>query len=328
MIEKKRCRKLDNVKWVLTILIVLYHVQYYGQTGTTEKIFYYIKNLGDCVVPAFALISGYLFWSNIGNISDVYEKMKRRVHTLLVPYLLWNLLNTIMLNVMNKGYRSKDVFDVNIWTDIIQWNASPHFWYIFMLMFWTLFAPILYFAYKDKRVLTLLFFSQVLYLMYKGEAIYYSRFIYILYTWGGYIGYNYFNLCERIEQWSSRSKKIIGSSAFAGYLLLGGVLAYYVDMGMHIKIWICAIRAVLLIIGCFNLPELIIGKKTNYKFSFWIFAVHYWLDTYISAFVYNYVDGIAYQFITWGVVFLLALASGAALNKVWHKGFELMTGNR
>lgn len=157
---------------------------------------------------------------------------------------------------------------------------------------------------------------------------YITRDLFIFYIPGGYIGYNYFNLCERIEQWSSRSKKIIGSSAFAGYLLLGGVLAYYVDMGMHIKIWICAIRAVLLIIGCFNLPELTIGKKTNYKFSFWIFAVHYWLDTYISAFVCNYVDGIAYQFITWRVVFLLALASGAALNKVWHKGFELMTGNR
>lgn len=188
MTEKKRCRKLDNVKWILTLLIVLYHIQYVGQTGVAEKIFGYIKNLGDCVVPAFALISGYFFWSNISNITDVREKMKKRVYTLLVPYVLWNLLNTIILNVMSKGYRSIDIFNVNMWMDIIQWNSSPHFWYIFMLMFWTLFAPILYFVYKDKRVLTLLFLSQGLYLLYKGEAIYHSRFIYILYTWGGILG--------------------------------------------------------------------------------------------------------------------------------------------
>lgn len=327
MIEKKRCKKLDNIKWILTILIVLYHVQYFGQSGTTEKTFYYIKNLGDCVVPAFALISGYLFWSNISNISDVREKMKRRVYTLLVPYLLWNFLNTIMLNVMNKGYRSVDIFDINIWTDIIQWNSSPHFWYIFMLMFWTLFAPILYLAYKDKRILALLFLSQVFYLVYKGEAIYHSRFIYILYTWGGYIGHNYPDLWEKLEQWSSNRKKIVSICAIVCYLLLGGVMVY-VDIGMHIKVWIYAIRAILLVIGCFNVPELVIGKKTNFKFSFWVFAVHYWLDTYVSAFVRNYVDGIVYQFITWGAVLFLALVSGAILDKVWHKGFALMTGNR
>lgn len=48
----------------------------------------------------------------------------------------------------------------------------------------------------------------------------------------------------------------------------------YVDIGMHIKVWIYAIRAILLVIGCFNVPELVIGKKTNFKFSFWVFAVH------------------------------------------------------
>ena len=102
----------------------------------------------------------------------------------------------------------------------------------------------------------------------------------------------------------------------------------YVDIGMYIKVWIYAIRAILLVIGCFNVPELVIGKKTNFKFSFWVFAVHYLLDTYVSAFVRNYVDGIVYQFITWGEVLFLALVSGAILDKVWHKGFALMTGNR
>lgn len=110
-------------------------------------------------------------------------------------------------------------------------------------------------------------------------------------------------------------------------MLLGGVTTY-VNIGMHIKVWIYAIRAILLITGSFNLPELIIGKKTEFRFSFWIFAMHYWLDAYVSAFVSKYVGGTVYQLTTWGIVLFVALVSGRFLDKAWHKGFALMTGNR
>lgn len=255
----------------------------------------YRKNLGDCVVPAFALISGYLFWSNISNITDVGLKMKRRIYTLLIPYLLWNFLNTIMRNIMNNGYRN--IFNINVLTDIIQWNSSPHFWYIFMLMFWTVFVPVLYLAYKDKRILTLLFLSQGLYLIHKGGAIQHSRFIYILYTWGGYIGYNYSDLWEKIEELSEKKKNTIGVCAFTSYMILGILTS--LDMEMQIKVWIYVIRAIFLIIGSFVLPEIIIGRRTGYRFSFWIFAIHYWLDVYVSAFISKYVGGIFYQLTTW-----------------------------
>ena len=45
-------------------------------------------------VPAFFLISGYLFFANMkewdGNVW--IGKLKRRVHTLLIPYIIWNIL--------------------------------------------------------------------------------------------------------------------------------------------------------------------------------------------------------------------------------------------
>lgn len=39
-------------------------------------------------VPMFFMISGMLFFRNISSIGDVWQKMKRRARSLLVPYLI------------------------------------------------------------------------------------------------------------------------------------------------------------------------------------------------------------------------------------------------
>lgn len=130
--------RIDNTKWILTLLIVLYHIQLLGSAeGLTADIFMYIKNLGDCVVPAFALISGYLFFYNADSFASVKAKMYRRIWTLLIPYLAWNLLNSLYLIVRNNGVRGffGGLLTFNWYRHCILWDASPHFWYILCLCF-------------------------------------------------------------------------------------------------------------------------------------------------------------------------------------------------
>ena len=148
-----RLANLDNVKWILTLLIVLYHIQYLDDGENGKKLFFFIKNLGDCVVPAFALISGFLFWKDIDSLDKVKMKIQRRIWTLGVPYLLWNFVNTLYLNLKNVRALEMSVFNINIIHDLLQCNSSPHFWYVFMLIFWTILAPVLYYVYRDKCLL-------------------------------------------------------------------------------------------------------------------------------------------------------------------------------
>lgn len=51
-------------------------------------------NITRIAVPAFFFISGYLFFLNMDrwNWKHYAEKLRRRVHTLVVPFLIWNLL--------------------------------------------------------------------------------------------------------------------------------------------------------------------------------------------------------------------------------------------
>ena len=56
-----RIKSLDNTKWILTLLICLYHIQFMGDEKYST-LFYWEKDLGNCVVQVFSLISGFLFF--------------------------------------------------------------------------------------------------------------------------------------------------------------------------------------------------------------------------------------------------------------------------
>ena len=94
------------IRWLrfpLACLIVLLHSQIlepvYRPIVAGSGFAYALKIVlseGVCriAVPAFFLISGYLFFVNLEQWDkEVWTgKMKRRVHTLLIPYLIWNLV--------------------------------------------------------------------------------------------------------------------------------------------------------------------------------------------------------------------------------------------
>ena len=230
---------------------------------------------------------------------------------------------------MLKLLRGGVVWEINVWEDVIKWTSSPHFWYLFMLMFWTVLSPVLYLAYRDKRALILLGLSQALYLLYMGNDVLHSRFIYILYTWGGLLGSRVPDLLDRICSWD-RNKKIIVSSVswtvyFGLYLLYAGR-----NFPMGIQVWLYGLRAVAFLLGAINLPLLKIGQITKYRYSFWLFAVHFWLDSYVSAslgsvFAFNAVLG---QLVTWCIVVMVGLGTGILMNKWFIKAFNILTGNR
>lgn len=320
--ETRKIEKLDNAKWILTLLMVMYHISFRGDERF-RSLFLAIKNMGDCVVPAFAIISGFLFWRNVRCFSDLKKKALSRCFSLLIPYLLWNLFHTIMLQY--PGYEG----NISIWDNIIMWKASPHFWYLFMLMFWTVLSPILYLAYRDKRVLLLLLASQAAYMIYKGNSIYHSRFIYMLYTWAGLLGSRVPDLLDRICAWKKDRRMAVCIASWCLYFLLYGFYAGR-EFGMGIQVWLYGIRAVFLILGAINFPLLQFGKKTKYAYTFWMFAVHYWLDSYISQWLYGLFafNPILGQIATWCAVVFIGLGLGI-LTKTWLNGlFNMMTGNR
>ena len=75
-----RIKSLDNTKWILTLLICLYHIQFMGDEKYST-LFYWVKDLGNCVVQVFSLISGFLFFRNIRNLADVRDRAIKKYET-------------------------------------------------------------------------------------------------------------------------------------------------------------------------------------------------------------------------------------------------------
>jgi len=87
-------------------------------------------------VPVFFVISGYLFFANVKKLTkDIYwQKIRRRLKTLLIPYIIWNLLMTIKLKYFYFSFFWKP--------------ANLPLWFLRDLMIVTLLTPIIYIGVK------------------------------------------------------------------------------------------------------------------------------------------------------------------------------------
>ena len=89
---------IDRLRFPMAYFVVVLHyctTVFTDATGSA-KILYVIFQEGICrlAVPCFFLISGYLFYNNLQDWSwdEWRRKMKSRARTLLLPYMLWNII--------------------------------------------------------------------------------------------------------------------------------------------------------------------------------------------------------------------------------------------
>lgn len=132
------------------------------------------QTLVKIAVPVFFIISGYLFFANVKewNLTVYKEKMFRRIKTLLIPYLIWNLLMAIKLKAfcwsMFWVYWKPAGIQID-WLGNEQLMTAPAnmpLWFLRDLMIVSLLTPIIYLAirrlgYWLMGLLTILYLSGV-----------------------------------------------------------------------------------------------------------------------------------------------------------------------
>lgn len=98
VVEGKKCSQIvDEMRFPLAVMVVLQHSMPNSRAveGTiSEYVRLLLHGFCDCAVPVFLLISGYLFFINIEKFTwSVYRnKIKSRIETIVIPYLVWNIL--------------------------------------------------------------------------------------------------------------------------------------------------------------------------------------------------------------------------------------------
>lgn len=131
----------DNIDWTHTWI---YHC---FKTGS---------DLGGLIgVSVFFFISGYLFFYNVSFDKETYKKkIRKRIHSLVIPYVFWNALVTLFYliiesnSTINTFMVNRDFISDNNWGEylLLFWNpVANQFWFIKDLFLMCLFSPVLYY---------------------------------------------------------------------------------------------------------------------------------------------------------------------------------------
>ncbi|MCL1665345.1 acyltransferase [Elizabethkingia ursingii] len=182
MDEKKTLNHLQSevielLRFPLIVLVVFVHMLPFEQkplnlnldgeniyNTITELISHY---LGRLPVPCFFLFSGYFFFFKISKLNtEIYfSQLKKRIKTLLIPYISWNIIYILLVYLKNiVSYMLDKNFD-EIYMGIkdlslynIFWGLPINYplWYVRDLIVMTIAAPLFYYLFKYTKFYGLL----------------------------------------------------------------------------------------------------------------------------------------------------------------------------
>lgn len=286
---------IRNLRFPLIVMVVMLHTYIIdevmlGRVYVPEGMYphfdvavYVLKAcFGEVAIPLFFVISGYLFFINVDKfVFNTYRnKLKKRVSSLLIPYLCWNSLFILFVFVIQlfhpewTGEKNMVAdFTLTYWIDAY-WELSNGLiplWYVRDLMVISLFTPIIYYIIR-KTGLLLPILLGALYLMnefkYMPGLGTRCSFLFVLGAYFGIKKINFFALANRYL-----------AMLLAGYATLIFVDTYCMCVGLNCG----SLNQGVLLAGVFALSAVFynLTKKHNLQLpaifaesSFFIFVFH------------------------------------------------------
>lgn len=160
----------------IAIMMVLYIHAIYKESfdyplANSIQIFFSITGISFIANPLFYCISGFLFFTGVSNIKDCYPKLKKRVRTLIIPYIIWNIIFVMWYVILAiipgiSQFVNNNMVGEIFCDDIL---SIPHklfvvpagfqLWFVRDLIIYVFFSPIIYLLLKKFGVIIpILFF--------------------------------------------------------------------------------------------------------------------------------------------------------------------------
>ena len=243
----------------------------------------------EVAVPLFFLISGYLFFRGleVWNTSVWTDKLKKRAHSLLIPYLLWNVISILFAIILHFGkylmkrggrpgllsYFESIGFGRAFWDCGIAWG-TPHdypLWFIRDLIVLVLLAPAVYYYVKKLRVVGLIALL-AFYCLNRLRIPLRENYSMLFFPLGAYFSIN------RLD-FSSFSRKYLPLSLLLSIPLLGVIVFtygnnYIISTYAQKGIALIGAFATIGVVASFMEKDIIQVRSSLVESAFFIFAAH------------------------------------------------------
>lgn len=289
----------DNLRFPLIILVIFVHGNFFDDNVLLDlnSVYYTISQLisviiASVAVPTFFIISGCLFFRDYPNFNkSLYiSKLKKRLWTLFVPYILWNLIiwgcfsvfKTLLPSFTSGGIPSLVGFSFH---DVYQvFFAGPidyPLWYVRDLIIMTILAPLIYYIILKPRIGYIFLLALLLSWMAGYQVLLFGNNVIkplLFFSLGAFI--NKINYCAGGGKMVEDILNIFQFKTFCylficAYLFICVLVTYINVPDYKIKvITLMGILSIFLFVYLFQKPFTFISKKIDGGCIFFIFAVH------------------------------------------------------
>lgn len=167
--DSKKIAVLNVIAIIAVLFIHSYYIEAesYEYAGNFQKITG-TNGMAGLAVPLFYFISGLLFFKNVNYLDDCISGMKKRVRTLLIPYVLGNLFYVacfllLFILPMSASYVNDNIVS-NISLDnplesllyVFVKPAGFHLWFLRDLIAYAAISPLLFWSYRKMPWITLI----------------------------------------------------------------------------------------------------------------------------------------------------------------------------
>lgn len=164
---------LNIVPQICAIMVVVLH-QYNVQNMPSHSVANHIVGFishGICTaaVPTFFCISGFLFWRTVTSFGSIKEKLWRRVKSVLVPFVLWNIAYALVLITLKNEWGKVNLNEVI--SSVLLYKYYFPMWYMFQLMVFFLLSPMIYLFMRRSTYMVLLLVSLIIITVFVTSSV-------------------------------------------------------------------------------------------------------------------------------------------------------------
>lgn len=282
-------KKKEFISFLLSILVFFIH-SYFAQEITdngfisvvNHKVSYFFScSITRFAVPMFFMMSGITFFKDYNN-KKYLAKIKARLFTLVIPYLLWNTIWMLWEIFTSYSFLARFSTDsapypltlTNILKGIFFYGFNIPFWFVFDLIIFSFAAPLVFLIIKNKYVgigsVICLSIVSLFGLHLPMDVFYYPMAI-VFYLIGAIIGYHFFDFAS---QKSSKPLQIASVIFLTAYILAKNIAPQEIHIDNYLTQTIVYTLAA---ISLWNITDIFIERikpRAIYRRSFAIYAMH------------------------------------------------------
>ena len=287
--DKLFWKKKEFISFLSSILVLFIH-SYFAKDNTGNSLvsivnqnfsFFFSRSITQFAVPMFFMLSGLSFFKGYNN-KKYLTKIKSRIYTLVIPYLLWNTVwmlweilgsYSFISNFSSSG-EPYPLTIVSILKGIFFYQCNIPFWFLFDIIVFSFAAPLLFLIIRNKYVgiVSIACLSIVsLFGIYIPVDLFYYPMSIVFYLTGAIIGYHFFDYAT---QKSSKPMQITSIAFLLAYILCKNI----VPQELYISNYL--IEVIVYSMAAFSLWNIIdmfierIKPRKIYSRSFSIYAMH------------------------------------------------------